>query len=81
MPTARLLCDTLPPVSDDEALELCVHHLQLARIYWMNTSPDLQANLVEIERILAAQNEHDAYASAITGFFVTCDQIDEGLKD
>lgn len=48
----RVGLDKLPPVTEDEALEICVHHLQLAAIYAQNVSEDLPAVLAEAERIV-----------------------------
>lgn len=43
----RVGLDSLPAVTQDEALELCVHHLQLAAIYFDN-----EANLSEAKKII-----------------------------
>lgn len=50
--TQRIGLDSLPPVTADEALELCVHHLQLAAIYYMNTGDDLESDVAEARRIV-----------------------------
>lgn len=52
----RLGLDNLPRVTEDEALELCVHHLQLAACYAMNIPDDLKAVLTEAERIVNRDN-------------------------
>lgn len=49
-----------PRVSRDMALELMVHHLQLAAMYYEATSADEAANLAEAERLMQSEiPDHD----------------------
>ncbi len=49
----KLNLDNLPSVTRDEALELMVHHLLLAEIYYQATPDDEIAVLREVERLMA----------------------------
>lgn len=51
--TEHLIPDA-PPVTRDMALELMVHHLQLAHMYFQNIPEDREGNREEVERLLLA---------------------------
>lgn len=49
----RLHTDSLPSVTEDEALELMTHHLQMAAIYFQNTVSDWEPeHYDEVQRIV-----------------------------
>jgi len=49
----KLLLSSPPRVTRDEALELMVHHLQLAAMYYEATSHDESAVAIEVNRIMS----------------------------
>lgn len=50
--TGRVGLDNLPTVTRDEALEHMIHHLQLATIYYQNTSDNSEEVHSELERLM-----------------------------
>lgn len=74
--------DTLPRVTDDEAVELMVHHLDLAAIYYKNTPDDLAAVETEVKRLMTRDPpgfEGDAWAGALA-FLRAISEYHEKLK-
>lgn len=45
----------VPPVTQDEALELMVHHLSLAAAYFEAAPENYDDNIKEIERIMTSE--------------------------
>lgn len=80
----RVGLDSLPAVTEDEALELCVHHLQLAAIYFNNVSHDIEANLEEAKKIITRGapsyvNGNPAWEGA-KGFLISSQEAHEQLE-
>jgi hypothetical protein len=80
--TGRCGLDYLPRVTDDEATELMVHHLEIAAIYYKNTPDDHAAILVEVTRLMTRELpgfHTDALAGAL-GFLTAISDYHERLK-
>jgi hypothetical protein len=74
--------DLLPRVTDDEATELMVHHLEIAAIYYKNTPDDHDALVAEVKRLMMRDPpgfEGDALTGALA-FLAAIAQYHEQLK-
>lgn len=61
-PKATAYLDSLPAITQDEALELMTHHLQLARVYYQNVSDDTSLVAAEVQRLMHDDNASWALA-------------------
>jgi hypothetical protein len=80
MTTDKTYIVDAPRVGQDEALELMVHHLQLAAMYFEATSEDFEECLAEIKRLLEDDPRSAVSAipwySAISGFYKEVEKRD-----
>lgn len=67
-----------PSVTNDEATELMVHHLQLAAMYFEAVPPNDEQNLREIARLL---KDDDRTLVAAKPFYLALQRFYDSMKD
>jgi len=70
----------VPPVTEDEALELMIHHLSLAASYYEATPNNYDNNYKEMERIMTLHNIPSYTSPALKAARVWLHAIDEDFK-